>query len=281
MAMNSHEQDICFPDPLKPLLSRNDYHLQAAGKELKDPTSVALDADGFFFNDDCTRKILSLDDTVLAVAELMEQGLYRDYMESRGIYTIPTIEFVAGIGEVIRQLRPSSVMEAGAGDGLLSDALRLNENIPVTSIDDFSYGYKVRNELNPIADRPVSKNVERIPLADALIKYNPDLVIASWLVISSINEGDDVAILKHPSVKYFLWIGEQNDFSTSSEDLWYHPGWKEHTLPHLNQLIFGCNDGSNRNQHSRFFQTFSPDETPATMQQKMRQEAKMILFIRD
>jgi hypothetical protein len=50
-----------------------------------------------------------------------------------------------------------------------------------------------------------SPEVERIDFREALKKYNPDLVIICW---EELNMPYTEEILKYPSVKWIVWIGE-------------------------------------------------------------------------
>lgn len=219
--------------------------LKKVNKSLEDPFSVVKKADEFFFNRNGRRRIHPLDATTQMVAYLMEQGLYKNYTAERRLYTIPTTESVHQIAEIINNINPKLVIEAGAGDGSLSLYLKHHEGIDnIVAIDDRQYGGKIMpdDENSPIRNRQTSKIVSDVPLDQALLEYQPDLVIASWLVNPGVSTGDDVTILRCLSVNHLLWIGDQTGEYTSSAELWRMPKWKRRELTELNALFFTQRD---------------------------------------
>jgi len=94
----------------------------------------------------------------------------------------------------------------GAGDGRLSHFLNV-AGLNIKPTDNYSWGKK---------DHPINypQEVEKIDFRKALKKYNPDLVIICW---EELGAPFTQEILKHPSVKGVIWIGEGEGGCTGAE----------------------------------------------------------------
>lgn len=109
-------------------------------------------------------------------------------------YMIWTQEFIDQLAREIKKLGNPRMIEVCAGKGKLSYQLN-KKGLNLIPTDDYSW-----NLSNNHPDL-----VETITAHDALKKYNPRLVIGSWIP-SETRIGFDV--LNHPSVEYFIDIGE-------------------------------------------------------------------------
>lgn len=92
-----------------------------------------------------------------------------------GVYGLPTVELVAWL---VKYIAGRSAIEVGAGTGILAAALgipatdNLMQNWPAIKAHYLQLGQSVV---------PYGKNVENLPAADAVAKYSPQVVIASWV----------------------------------------------------------------------------------------------------
>ncbi|MBW2999686.1 hypothetical protein KY339_03360 [Candidatus Woesearchaeota archaeon] len=112
------------------------------------------------------------------------------------VYHIPTVEFEDALAEFINSLGVKvPILEIGAGDGKLSYGLQ-QRRVPIIATDNDEIGLSNGNEL-----------VEKISHDKALEKYNPELVIVSWLPPES---GIQKDIVQFPSVQHFLEIKNCN-----------------------------------------------------------------------
>lgn len=140
--------------------------------------------------------------------------LSREYIAGLGGYLAQRIEELGGTEE-----NPLMILETGAGDGRLTHFLRL-------CLEDLSPG-----KSNLVAtDKkqnwiPIHYPVEVLDYRKALQKYNPTIVIASWMPL-----GKDwtPAYRKTPSVQEYLLIGEPDggvcgSFATWGEKPFYKP----------------------------------------------------------
>ncbi|MBI2581286.1 hypothetical protein HYV85_05795 [Candidatus Woesearchaeota archaeon] len=146
-----------------------------------------------------------------------------------GAFTILTREFVTELYIELRRRRLASlpILEICAGKGLLSHHLR-KLGAPVIATDDYSTDMVRNNEI-----------VERLSHVQALEKYNPRVVLGSWLPQES-RIGDDV--LNFPSVDYFLVIGESVEGATWLPKGYEYPDFKVYHLANVSRYALGASD---------------------------------------
>ena len=129
------------------------------------------------------------------------------------LYNWLNAEFVISLGAWLRERRSpgSEIIEVCAGDGLLSHWLLRAQNVPVRATD------RDTSAENHYTRTDHSGRVERLDAASALRKYNPQIVLASWVPHS-----DDLAveIMEYPSVKHLIWIGESAGGCCGTEKVW-------------------------------------------------------------
>ena len=117
------------------------------------------------------------------------------------VYQILNKEFISELSKYLKYIESNChtdkpIIEVCAGNGKLSHHLR-NQGINILATDDYSWDNISRKE----------NKVEKLKCSKALEKYNPEIVIASWLPPrSTLN----MNIVNHPSVKYFISIGDQD-----------------------------------------------------------------------
>lgn len=284
------EQEQAIKMPILQL-DRSNYYLKQVGKDLQNPEEIVKVADNFFFDEEGFRKVSSLDDTTEMVATLMEQGLYKPYVQSRSLFTIPTTEFIEKIADVLEELNPQQILEAGAGDGTL--AHNLQHKFPnLVAVDDQYYGRNYLREKRDfrydgrpsIYGRPVYPIVENRTVQEALAEYGPDCAIASWYVTLD-NKGDDIELFNNPSIQSVLWIGDKEGRTTSTHfeegDIWRRKDYTKIPLSQIADHHFSLHDGSNYDEFSPSHQAFPVDMSLQEKRQKMRREGEVILFIRN
>lgn len=103
------------------------------------------------------------------------------------------------------------IIEIGAGRGRLSHGLQ-NKGISIFSTD-------------PEAG---NKDVRQLSAAEALQKYNPEVVIGAWLPVDA---GIEAMVLDYPTVKYFLYICQVFNGAVGSEKIWQTNKWEITSLP--------------------------------------------------
>src|SRR5205823_5631208 len=86
---------------------------------------------------------------------------------ARGIYHLPTAEFVIALTAALRRL-PGPWLEVGAGQGNLARAIR-ERGVPVIATDDGTWW------PNPLPD-----DVARCDVAAALLRHRPGTVLCVW-----------------------------------------------------------------------------------------------------
>jgi hypothetical protein len=157
-------------------------------------------------------------ESAAALVKKIEGGEYPpydswlDYAVTHGIYHFNTREFIESLIELITALQPSSVLEICAGDGALSAHL---SSLPIRAVDDGSMGGGEKTKhVFP---------VEELTAIDALSRYRPDVVIASF---PPTDIGIDKAVLGASSVSSYIYIGAELSGMFGADALWDTPGFE-------------------------------------------------------
>lgn len=130
----------------------------------------------------------------------------------KALFQLWNKEYVEELSVEIKKLvNDKLVLEVAAGDGMLSHWLR-EYGVNIKATDDMSWHNFDRTEY-PIKIR---SEVEKLDAIEAIQKYKPNLVIASWIPYGS---DLDYKILKE-KVSYFIIIGEGPGGCTGSEVFW-------------------------------------------------------------
>lgn len=153
-------------------------------------------------------------------AMICRLSLLKPYCDAYGIYQILNKEFNDALAAEIKQMRLSPVLEVGAGLGYLSNALQ-KRGIDVTAVDNFS---------DPLLEKSFNKSAiisQKMDYREALDKFNPQLVICSWMP-----PGEDwtIDIKNTDSVKAYILIGEED------QTIWGEfTGWRSKVLKESNK----------------------------------------------
>ena len=137
---------------------------------------------------------------------------------ARGIYHLPTVEFVTALARILKRL-PGPWLEVGAGRSDLARALRAAD-VPITATDDGAWW-----------PDPLPDDVERCAAAEALTRYQPGTVLCVWPP-----RGTDWPALFRaaPSIRAYLLVGDGPRGMTGDAPSWAGAsGWRRRTLSQL------------------------------------------------
>jgi hypothetical protein len=140
---------------------------------------------------------------------------------ARGIYHLPTVEFVTALTRILKQL-PGPWLEVGAGRGDLARALRA-AGVPITATDDGAWW-----------SDPLPDDVGPYAALAALTRYQPGTLLCVWPP-----RGTDWPALFRaiPSVRAYLLVGDGPRGMTGDTVSWSGaPGWRRRTLAGLAAL---------------------------------------------
>jgi len=180
--------------------------------------------------------------------------LFYKYCFEKMINQILTQEFIEGLIQLIRvklqipdgqQNQRDDVLVQCEGDGALSAAL-MRGGIQLRAIDDQSWSQVV----SPGA------HVEKISAQEALLKYNPKIVLASWPPPAEDFEIDaarrdrpftefspDYAALSTDSVQTYVQIGLF--LNCGVLNLFLKPGWQQKRMDEIQKFSIGKPDNEN------------------------------------
>jgi hypothetical protein len=119
-------------------------------------------------------------------------GDWWKFCDNCGVHQIFNAEFINELTGEIKKLPESRIIEICAGRGDLSYRLK-KHGINIIATDDYSWNLST------------SALVEKLSHLEALEKYKPEIVLASWIPYKS---GIGFDVLDFPSVKYFIDLGE-------------------------------------------------------------------------
>lgn len=172
-------------------------------------------------------------------------GGWYNFCVDLGIYQAFSYEFIEGLVEEIKGLNvKGKIVEIGAGNGKLSYWLQ-QFGVPSVATDDYSWENIDRDP----------EHVERLTHSQALAKYEPELVIACF-VVPEINIATDV--MDAPYVRHCLEIGIDGDGGGYNE-LWDREGIQHCYLKSTDQ--FSLTKADANLDHSESFATLFTKDT--------------------
>ncbi len=156
-------------------------------------------------------------------AVICRLSLLKAYCDKFGIYQILNKEFNDSLAEEINKLKLSPILEVGAGSGELARSMRTRE-IDIYAVDNYTQPLPKRVLDNP--DLPESLDYET-----AISKYQPELIICSWMP-----PGEDWSpqFRANDSVKSYILIGDIEQCGTRQtyDDF---AGWQNYVLKEPNK----------------------------------------------
>lgn len=140
-----------------------------------------------------------------------------DWAGKHMVYQLPNKEFVCELANKIKDIKPDTILEVGAGRGIISGHVNkiLNENIILTDSYDWWDCENVETKI-------LCPNVLKRTYINAIEEFKPDLIIASWVPYDECWTKD---FRKYPFVKGYIIIGEPKGGATGSYDDW-NTDWK-------------------------------------------------------
>ena len=114
------------------------------------------------------------------------------------------------------RLGPKCIVEVGAGRGHLSKAL-IERGLPVRATDP----------------NPADGWAEAMTAQQALEQYAPDAAIACW---PPLDAGVEMCVLRFPSVRWFVYIGQLINGQIGPPQMWDVAGWRWELLEDLLQF---------------------------------------------
>lgn len=164
------------------------------------------------------RKILELDklpthSEVMAFQKFLNENGFLVFKKSwanwarycllKQLCLIPTVEYIDALSKKLNGLSGGTrVLEVCAGDGRQAYWLR-NAGTDVVATDDYSRRMRKK-----------SIDVEKLSFIDALKKYNPGVVLASW---TPPNSRVPEQVIRYPSVTHYVGIEGDPEESYSLE----------------------------------------------------------------
>lgn len=139
-----------------------------------------------------------------------------DWANRHMVYQLPNTEFVHGLSNKIRDIEPRTILEVGAGRGIVSKYIGNNLNKKIILTDSYSW----RNNDGRVKNMEYTGVLKRSYI-EAIEEFEPDLIIASWIPY---NECWTKDFRKYPFVKGYILIGEGRGCATGSEEDW-HTDW--------------------------------------------------------
>jgi hypothetical protein len=146
------------------------------------------------------------------------------YCKRRGIYQLPTAEWVDALAGAILPLGAERPVEVGAGSGELGRAL-IDRGIPfaLTGLGGTHSAKTDPAKTGPEGGSERLGGVERLGAREALERHRPDLVLSCWLPFDS---GAEEMILADPGVRWYLAVVQTGPGFAGSEALWRNPAWR-------------------------------------------------------
>ena len=134
------------------------------------------------------------------------------WCDQHSVFQVPNLEFVQELAREIKEIGAEIILEVGAGRGTISRHISkmIHNNIILT--DNYSWW---NNEHNK--EKIEFPDVINMNYKDAIEKYKPDLIIASWIPYKAYWTKD---FRECPSAKGYIIIGEDRGGCTGSEEDW-------------------------------------------------------------
>lgn len=147
-----------------------------------------------------------------------------DWANRHMVYQLPNVEFIQGLSNKIRDIEAETILEVGAGRGIISRYVSklLNRKIILTD----SYGWW---ENSGHIKHMECDGVLKRTYIEAIEEFEPDLIIASWIPY---NECWTKDFRKYPFVKGYILIGEREGGATGCLEDW-DTDWKIQRLKNV------------------------------------------------
>ena len=128
------------------------------------------------------------------------------------IYQLPNKEFICGLAEKIKEIGAETILEVGAGRGVISGHVSKALNKKIILTDSYEWWEKWE-----YAEKVEYPDILKMTYIQAIEEFKPDLIIASWIPYDRCWTKD---FRKYPFVKGYITIGEGIGGATGSYDDW-------------------------------------------------------------
>ena len=176
------------------------------------------------------------------------------WCDQHSVYQLPNIEFVQELSMAINDINPGVILEVGSGRGTISGHISKEINKKIILTDDYSWWDNINNK-----EKIDCLDVINIGYVDAIEKYRPDLVIASWIPYGSYWTD---SFRECESVKGYILIGEGQGGCTGSEDDW-ETNWDKKSLRNVEKYGI-CKTDHGFSVRDNVFRTFHTRHTDVT-----------------
>ena len=145
----------------------------------------------------------------MTISKSFPLGLF-GWTSAHHVFQLLNVEFIQELVNKIKEIDPEIILEVGAGEGLLGKYLSKELKKEIILTDDYSWWEKENTKIG-------NKDVIRMDYKDAINKYNPDFIIASWIPYKKWWTKDFRVC---DSVKGYMLIGEGPGGCTGSDMDW-------------------------------------------------------------
>lgn len=136
-------------------------------------------------------------------------GLF-GWASAHHVFQLLSVEFIQELSKKIKEIDPETIIEVGAGEGLLGKYLSKELGKDIILTDDYSWWEREDVKIN-------NENVIRMDYKNAIREYKPEFIIASWIPYRKWWTRN---FRKCESVKGYILIGEGLGGCTGSELDW-------------------------------------------------------------
>lgn len=140
-----------------------------------------------------------------------------DWSDKHFIFQLPNKEFIHSLAEKIRDIKPKTIVEVGAGRGIISRHLSNILQKEIIMTDSYEW-WDYRN----IKTKLLCPNVIKKNYIEAIKEFKPDLIIASWIPY---RKCWTEYFRQFPFVRGYIVIGEHRGGATGCERDWI-TDWK-------------------------------------------------------
>lgn len=180
------------------------------------------------FSKDFVRKPVSIKCFNFWWRVVLQKKLLMPMLQDKGIYCFYSSDLIAELGMLIAR---RSCVEIAAGDGTLSRFLN-GAGYKTRATDDFSWNFAI--------DYPEA--VENLKAKQALVKYNPKVVICSWAPPDNSFERQ---VFNSKSVELYIAIGSRHRFVSGNwEDYEKQKSFSWKIDEHLSSLVIPPSAGN-------------------------------------
>lgn len=152
------------------------------------------------------------------------------------VFQLLDIEFIRELVNKIKEIDPDTILEVGAGEGLLGEYISKGLRKEVIMTDDYSWWERENLKIT-------NENIIRMDYKKAIDTYKPELIIASWIPYEKWWTKD---FRECGSVKGYILIGEGPGGCTGSDRDW-KTRWIKHRYNDIERF------GICRTDHGLFY----------------------------